>query len=1226
MRHRNSGRRTGAALGALALLACLFTPEGTGPAHADGAGAGTPPAVALTGTVTEALGCPAAGADCPAARLSPAPDGTWSGTFALPEGEWTYGTTADTGRAAPLSVPAGGARVTVVHDPATHRTADDLGTAIVTAAGTFQAALGCPADWSPDCLRAWLDDPDGDGVHTFTTFAVPAGDHQVKAVTDRAWTGAYGAGGVRGGESVHFTVPPGGARTTFRFDAATHRIDATVTATHTVTADEPPLVTAVGTFQSAAGCEADWQPACDLTRLTDEDGDGTFTWSTTGIPAGAHEAKVAIGGTWDENYGAGGERNGPNIAFRVPDGGGTVTFTYTADDHVLAIDTGAPPGDGTAPGDTFRAHWLTRDRIAWEEAVAGRTFWLYAARDGGVTIGQDSHGVPLTHEPSGLPADTREAYPHLASLGSLRLPGDLGDDDLRALLSGDLAIAAFGADGRLAASTRLQTPGVLDDLYAAARSRALGPAFDGDGTPTLTLWAPTARSVTVRLYDTPGAGTPTATADLTPGADGDGVWSVRGEPGWKDDAYVFDVEVFVPETGRVEHNEVTDPYSLGLTADGARSVLLDLADPALAPDGWDDIPAPSAAAPEELTIHELHVRDFSVADTTVPAERRGTYAAFTDPDTDGMRRLAALAEHGPTAVHLLPTADFSPVPERRADRAEPDCDLPSEAPDSDRQQACVAEVRDRDGFDWGYNTQHFTTPEGSYATDPDGGRRTLEFRAMVAGLRDAGLRTVMDVVYNHTPDHGQDGTGNLDRIVPGYYHRLDADGAVTTSTCCSNTATEHAMMAKLMTDSVVTWATAYRVDGFRFDLMGHHPKSVITGVRAALDALTPERDGVDGSAVVLYGEGWDFGEVAGDARFVQATQENMAGTGVGTFNDRLRDAVRGGGPFDADPRVQGFASGLFTDPNGAAVNGSEAEQRDRLLLLQDQIRVGLTGNLADYTFTDRTGRTVRGAEVPYGGGAPTGYTADPQEAITYVEAHDNLTLYDSLAYKLPTDTPMSDRVRHQILALATTALGQGTTFWHAGTELLRSKSFDGNSYNSGDWFNLYDPSGTDNGFGRGLPPEDDNGALWDHARPRLADPALRPAPADLAAADALARDLVALRAGNPLLHLGTADLIREKVTFPGAGTGQTPGVIVMRIDDTAGGTDADPAADGLVVVLNATTGTTRQTVPGAAGAAYALDPVQAGGADPVVREAAYDSGTGTFTVPPLTAAVFRTTG
>src|SRR5512145_2700531 len=191
---------------------------------------------------------------------------------------------------------------------------------------------------------------------------------------------------------------------------------------------------------------------------------------------------------------------------------------------------------------------------------------------------------------------------------------------------------------------------------------------------------------------------------------------------------------------------------------------------------------------------------------------------------------------------------------------------------------------------------------------------------MVQALNQAGLRVVMDVVYNHTNASGQEAKSVLDKIVPGYYHRLNADGAVETSTCCQNTATEHAMMRKLMVDSVVTWATQYKVDGFRFDLMGHHMLDDMKAVRAALDALTLENDGVDGKLIYVYGEGWDFGEVANNARGKNATQLNIAGTGIGVFNDRLRDAVKGGSPF-SDPRDQGFVTGLgFTSNDNESRN------------------------------------------------------------------------------------------------------------------------------------------------------------------------------------------------------------------------------------------------------------------------------------------------------------------
>ena len=401
----------------------------------------------------------------------------------------------------------------------------------------------------------------------------------------------------------------------------------------------------------------------------------------------------------------------------------------------------------------------------------------------------------------------------------------------------------------------------------------------------------------------------------------------------------------------------------------------------------------------------------------------------------------------------------------------------------------MAKTAAKDAYNWGYDPHHYTVPEGSYATDPDGTARTVEFRQMVRRLNAAGLRVVMDVVYNHTAASGQADTSVLDRIVPGYYQRLLADGSVATSTCCANTAPENAMMGKLVVDSIVTWAKEYKVDGFRFDLMGHHPKANILAVRKALDALTVAKDGVDGKKIILYGEGWNFGEVADDARFVQATQKNMAGTGIATFSDRARDAVRGGSPFDADPGVQGFASGLYTDPNSSTANGTAAEQKARLLHYQDLIKVGLTGNLAAYTFTDSDGRTVKGADVDYNG-APAGYADAPGDALAYADAHDNESLYDALTYKLPAATAAADRARMQVLALATAALSQGPALSQAGTDLLRSKSLDRNSFDSGDWFNAIHWDCRDgNGFGRGLPA----------GRRQQGQVALRQAPADLGA-------------------------------------------------------------------------------------------------------------------------------
>jgi pullulanase-type alpha-1,6-glucosidase len=459
----------------------------------------------------------------------------------------------------------------------------------------------------------------------------------------------------------------------------------------------------------------------------------------------------------------------------------------------------------------------------------------------------------------------------------------------------------------------------------------------------------------------------------------------------------------------------------------------------------------------------------------------------------------------------------------------------------------------------------------------------------------------------------------LDRIVPGYYHRLNATGAVETSTCCQNVATEHAMAQKLMVDAVVLWARDYKVDGFRFDLMGHHSRENMLAVRAALDELTLKRDGVDGKAVYLYGEGWNFGEVANNARFTQATQGQLGGTGIGSFSDRLRDAVRGGGPFDEDPRKQGFGSGEATDPNGAPVNGNAAAS---LKHDTDLVQLGLAGNLRSFAFrSNEFGEVRRGDQLKYGD-APAGYADQPDEVVTYVDAHDNETLFDSLTFKLPQATAMRDRVRMNTLSLATTALSQTPSFWHAGADLLRSKSLDRNSYDSGDWFNTLDWTGRDNGFGHGLPLKADNEAKWPYMKPLLADPKLKPAAADVLAASAQAQDLLRLRFSSPLFRLGSAEAINTKVSFPASGTADAhEGVVAMRIDDTKGA-DADRSLKGLVVVFNASDEAVTQKVAGLAGASLALSPVQAQGSDAVVKTSKWDASTGSAMVPARTVAVF----
>ncbi|MET9956071.1 pullulanase-type alpha-1,6-glucosidase [Streptomyces sp. NPDC006339] len=864
-----------------------------------------------------------------------------------------------------------------------------------------------------------------------------------------------------------------------------------------------------------------------------------------------------------------------------------------------------PTAGGTPNLDLTKAEaqWIDRNTVVWKvKATDATSQQLVYAEDGGITVTDGAlsdEGRWLRLNATALTDAQKARFPHLRDYPAFSVdPRDA--DRVRGALRGQILATQRAANGALLAATGVQTAGVLDDLYAAKATRAdLGPVFR-HGRPTLSLWAPTAQSVALEID---GRTVPLRRDDAS------GVWSATGPKSWAGKPYRYVVKVWAPSVGKVVVNKVTDPYSTALTTDSARSLAVDLTDPALAPKGWKTLRKPAAVPLRDAQIQELHVRDFSIADRTANPEHRGTFLAFTDKDSKGSRHLKALADSGTSYVHLLPAFDIGTIPEDEDARTEPACDLKVYAPDSEEQQACVAAAAAKDAYNWGYDPLHYTVPEGSYATDPNGTRRTVEFRQMVQALNGQGLRTVMDVVYNHTVAAGQSDKSVLDRIVPGYYQRLQADGSVATSTCCANTAPENAMMGKLVVDSVVTWAKEYKVDGFRFDLMGHHPKDNILAVRKALDALTVEKDGVDGKAIVLYGEGWNFGEIADDARFVQATQKNMAGTGVATFSDRARDAVRGGGPFDEDPGVQGFASGLYTDPNTSAANGSPEQQKARLLHYQDLIKVGLSGNLASYTFTDTSGRTVKGSEVDYNG-APAGYAAAPGDALAYADAHDNETLYDALAFKLPADTSPADRARMQVLAMATATLSQGPALSQAGSDLLRSKSLDRNSYDSGDWFNAIHWDCRDgNGFGRGLPPAADNKAKWSYGKPLLTDPDLTAGCAEIDGASAAYRDLQKIRTTEPVFSLDTAARVQDALSFPLSGRDETPGVITMRLGD-------------LVVVFNATPQGQRQTVGALAGKGYRLHPLQANGSDPTVRSAAYEPESGTFTVPARTVAVF----
>ena len=729
-----------------------------------------------------------------------------------------------------------------------------------------------------------------------------------------------------------------------------------------------------------------------------------------------------------------------------------------------------------APLMESRAIWLDARLVRWPGMEPTGRFRLYhsangqiVAAPGGIVRGSDGV-LSLSAIGGDVPLAVGERFRYVAAGVTLALaPAD--EQRVRAWHRSQLVLVREDERGRVLAATTTQVAAALDAMYAAAANVPnLGVTVSRART-RFNLWAPTARRVSLCIYRS-GAGRAESVVPMERDA-ATGIWQVVRRAGLSGRYYTFLVDVYVHGAGIVR-NRVTDPYSISLTTDSKRSYIADLGARGLKPSGWDSAPRPSVAATQtDMVIYELHVRDFSINDATVTSANRGKYGAFAAATSKGMGHLRALAQAGVTDVHLLPVFDVATVPEFGCKSAQP-----SGAPDGESQQAAVSAMAGADCYNWGYDPFHYTAPEGSFASDAaDGATRIVEFRQMVQALHALGLRVGMDVVYNHTSASGQKEKSVLDRIVPGYYHRLNAAGGVETSTCCDNTATEHRMMAKLMIESAVVWARDHKIDSFRFDLMGHQP-------RAAMELLQTTVNAAAGRPIPLIGEGWNFGEVANGARFVQASQLSLNGSGIATFSDRSRDAVRGGGAGDngRDQMArQGYINGLVYDRNAVAPATLDSAH---LMRAADMVRVGLAGTIRGYPLRNYRDETVPLERIDYAG-QPAGYVSEPAEVVNYVENHDNQTLFDVSVFKLPVGTSREDRARVQTLGAAIVAFSQGVAYFHAGQEVLRSKSMDRNSFDSGDWFNRLDWTLRDNYFGTGLPPKRDNGESW---------PLIQPAP------------------------------------------------------------------------------------------------------------------------------------
>jgi pullulanase len=854
------------------------------------------------------------------------------------------------------------------------------------------------------------------------------------------------------------------------------------------------------------------------------------------------------------------------------------------------------------------AHWANENTVFWNAGINVAKVRIYSSATDDLAFDGES-GIPGDNFLEYLPAAGAE-HPAI----SLNMPRykDLAAftatsasvSKAKSMLSGKLLAISYASDDSLIAATYLQTPRILDALYTSANNDAneadLGIIYSASEI-SAKLWAPTAQQVTLKVYNASKALQSSHTMSLDAAT---GIWSFTAPNTVDRLFYRYELTVYHQQNQRIEKIEATDPYSISLSTNGDFSQFVNLADSDLKPIGWDSHTIPEVVNPEDSVIYEGHIRDFSILDASTRVENRGNYLAFTEETSVPVTHLKSLADAGLTHFQLLPANDIASINEDAVNRINLDntvselCAKKSDAPvcgvenasdtlakvfasydpTSTAAQALAESLRGLDSFNWGYDPEHFTTPDGSYSSNPDGVARITEMRAMNQALHEMGLRVVLDVVYNHTNSSGLWENSVLDKVVPGYYHRRDlTSGNVETATCCQDTAPEHEMMHKLMQDSLLTWSQAYKFDGFRFDIMSNNSKASILSARTAVQAIDTDN--------YFYGEGW----TRDDKGYQQADQNNMTGSQVGTFNDRPRDIIRSASLFKS--------AGSLND--------------------QDIIRLGLAGTQKDYQLQDKNDNIKAGSTF-----SKPSYGKDPADIINYVSKHDNETLWDQLQYGIETEVSLNDRVRIQNIAGTLALISQGIPFFQLGGDLLRSKSMDRNTYDAGDWFNRVDFTMSTNNWNVGLPLAQDNESKWSLMTALINNSETAPQASDIEFSSNIFKEFLSIRASSPLFRLTTQADINARLGFHNTGSKQTQGLIVMSIDDGNGLTDLDENIDALVVVINGTASTQSHDILTATG--FELHSVQQSSADTNVQTASFveASGKGTFSVPALTTAVF----
>ncbi len=506
-------------------------------------------------------------------------------------------------------------------------------------------------------------------------------------------------------------------------------------------------------------------------------------------------------------------------------------------------------------------------------------------------------------------------------------------------------------------------------------------AYDGElgalYTPnrtTFRVWSPFANGISVNLYST-GSDVEEGAVDLgshsmTKGEKG--VWEVVVDGDLKNVYYTYSVNV----NGMT--NEAVDPYAKAVGVNGARGMVIELS--STDPEGWENDKF-IERKPIDSLIYEAHVRDMTIDSSSgVSAGNRGKFLGLTERGTTNSHGYSTALDHlielGVTEIHLLPMFDYATVNEASSDAQ----------------------------FNWGYDPLNYNVPEGSYSTNPyDGNVRVRELKEMILALHNAGIRVVMDVVYNHT---SKSADSNFNLIVPGYYYRMLGGEFLNGSGCGNETASERAMYRKFMIESVTYWAKEYHIDGFRFDLMGLHDIETMNMISAELNKINPN--------ALIYGEGWNAG-TSGLKEDKAALKKNaLKLQGIAVFSDDIRDAIKGS---------------VFTATDKGFISGKSSTEKGILF--------GVYGST----------KTVGGSVA---------WTNSPAKTITYASAHDNLTLFDKI--QSSTNASFADMAKMNRLSAAIVYTSQGIPFIHAGEELLRSKvkadgTFDENSYKSPDSVN-----------------------------------------------------------------------------------------------------------------------------------------------------------------------------